>query len=209
MRGLREYYDKTAAEWAENGYGDDGYLVCQKEFLSLLPSGGRVLDLCCGAGYESGRVSVQGFDVVGIDFSGESLKIARERNPDIPFYQEDMLKDYSHIGPVDGILLIAGLVHIDTADLSLAFLQMAKVLKPGGCVLISIREGQGKLSEWSYREIDGKAYDRNFIAHTLAELTEASKGLFTYQRELSTDMPIWHYYVFQRRSEDENKRDHL
>ena len=117
MLGTREYYDKTAAEWAENGYGDGEYLPCLDEFLSLLPPGGRVLDLCCGAGYETGRIRARGFEALGLDFSGGSLRIARERNPDLPFYQGDMLEDYAHIGMVDGILLSAGLVHVETADL--------------------------------------------------------------------------------------------
>lgn len=198
MRGVQDYYDKTAAEWAENGYSEDASLPCLDEFLALLPSGGRVLDLCCGAGYETGRIRGKGFDAVGLDFSGESLKIARERNPDIPFVQGDMLADYSHIGPVDGILLSAGLVHIETADLPLAFAQMAKVLKPGGFLLASIREGEGKLADLSFREIDGEQYDRNFIAHTLEELVTAAEGLFTYRRELPSDMAVWRQYLFQR-----------
>lgn len=198
MRGVQEYYDKTAAEWAVNGYDDKAYLPCLDEFLSLLPPGGRVLDLCCGAGYETGRIRARGFDALGLDFSGESLNIARERNPDIPFFQADMLGDYSHIGMVDGILLSAGLVHIETKDLSLAFAQMAKVVPPGGLVLASIREGHGKLDEWSLRQIDGEEYDRNFIAHTLDELLEGAGGLFSYQRELPSDMPIWHQYLLRR-----------
>ena len=198
MRGVQEYYDKTAAEWAANGYDDKAYLPCLDEFLSLLPPGGRVLDLCCGAGYETGRIQAQGFDALGLDFSGESLKIAREHNPDIPFFQADMLDDYSHIGMVDGILLSAGLVHIETKDLSLAFAQMAKVVRPDGLVLASIREGHGKLDEWSLRQIDGEEYDRNFIAHTLDELLEGAGGLFAYQRELPSDMPIWHQYLLRR-----------
>ena len=198
MRGIQEYYDKTAAEWAENGYGGDGYLPCLDEFLSLLPPGGRVLDLCCGAGYETGRIRARGFDALGLDFSGESLRIARERNPDVPFFQADMLGDYSHIGMVDGILLSAGLVHIETKDLALAFAQMAKTVRPGGYVLASIREGSGKLDEWSLREIDGEQYDRNFIAHTLEELTGAAQGLFSYCRELPSDMPIWRQLLFRR-----------
>ena len=108
MRGTREYYDKTAAEWAENGYGDGAYLPCLNEFLSLLPPGGRVLDLCCGAGYETGRIRARGFEALGLDFSGGSLSIARARNPDIPFFQGDMLGDYSQVGMVDGILLSGG-----------------------------------------------------------------------------------------------------
>lgn len=199
MRGVQEYYDKTAAKWAANGYDDQAYLPCLDEFLSLLPPGGRVLDLCCGAGYETGRIRERGFDALGLDFSGESLKIARERNPDIPFYQGDMLEDYSRIvGMVDGILLSAGLVHVETADLPRAFAQMAKVVKPGGYVLASIREGSGRLEEWSLREIDGEQYDRNFIAHTLDEVTRVAKGLFAYRRELPSDMPIWRQLLFAR-----------
>lgn len=198
MRGVQEYYDKTAAEWAENGYSDEAYLPCLDEFLALLPPGGRVLDLCCGAGYETGRIRAKGFDALGLDFSGESLRIARERNPDIPFFQADMLGDYSQIGPVDGILLSAGLVHIETKDLPLAFSRMAQVLRPGGLLLASVREGEGKLDEWSLREIDGENYDRNFIAHTLNELVEGAGGLFAFLRELPSDRPIWRQYLFAR-----------
>lgn len=202
MKGVQEYYDKTAAEWAANGYDDQAYLPCLGEFLSLLPPGGRVLDLCCGAGYETGRIRERGFDALGLDFSGESLKIARERNPDIPFYQADMLGDYSQaVGMVDGILLSAGLVHVETADLPLAFARMAEVVRPGGLVLASIREGSGKLDEWSLREIDGEQYDRNFIAHTPDEVIGAAEGLFSYCRELPSDMPIWRQLLFRREGE--------
>lgn len=199
MRGVQEYYDKTAAEWAANGYDDQAYLPCLEEFLSLLPPGGRVLDLCCGAGYETGRIRERGFEALGLDFSAESLKIARERNLDIPFYQADMLGDYSQtVGMVDGVLLSAGLVHVETADRPLAFARMAKVVRPGGLVLASIREGNGKLDEWSLREIDGERYDRNFIAHTPDEVIGAAEGLFSYCRELPSDMPIWRQLLFRR-----------
>lgn len=198
MHGVQDYYDKTAAAWAEEGYQPGAELPCLNEFLALLPPGGRVLDLCCGAGYETGRIRARGFDALGLDFSGESLKIARERNPGIPFYQGDMLEDYSRLGPVDGILICAGLVHIETKDLPLAFARMAAVVRPGGYVLASVREGVGKLDEWSLREVDGEEYDRNFIAHTLSELTAAAEGLFSYRRELPSDMVVWRQYLFER-----------
>lgn len=198
MHGVQDYYDKTAAAWAEEGYQPRAELPCLNEFLALLPPGGRVLDLCCGAGYETGRIRARGFDALGLDFSGESLKIARERNPGIPFYQGDMLEDYSRLGPVDGILICAGLVHIETKDLPLAFARMAAVVRPGGYVLSSVREGVGKLDEWSLREVDGEEYDRNFIAHTLSELTAAAEGLFSYRQELPSDMAVWRQYLFER-----------
>lgn len=197
MHNTQEYYDKTAAAWAENGYQDGAELPCLEEFLSLLPPGGRVLDLCCGAGYETGRIRARGFEALGLDLSAESLKIARTRNPDIPFYQGDMLEDWSHVGAVDGILLSAGLVHIGTGDLPLAFARMAEAVRPGGYVLCSIREGSGRLEEWSLREIDGEKYDRNFIAHTVDEVAAAAGAWFAFVRELPEEAP-WRQLLFRR-----------
>lgn len=198
MLGTMEYYDKTAAQWAEEGYADGARLPYLTEFLSLLPPGGRVLDLCCGAGYESGRIRAGGFEAVGLDLSAASLEIARERNPGIPFFQGDMLEDYSHVGPVDGILLSAGLVHIENPDLPLAFARMGAVLRPGGYLAASVREGSGRLDSRSIVEVDGQTFDRNFIAHTLDELREAMGPGFAYRRELPSDMAVWRVYLFQK-----------
>lgn len=198
MLGTREYYDKTAAQWAEEGYAEDARLPYLTEFLALLPPGGRVLDLCCGAGYESGRIQAQGFEAVGLDLSAASLEIARERNPDIPFFQGDMLEDYSSLGPVDGILLSAGLVHVENPDLPLAFQRMGRVLRPGGYLAASVREGSGRLDSRSIMEVDGQTFDRNFIAHTLEELTEAMGEGFSYLRELPSDMAVWRVYLFRK-----------
>lgn len=198
MLGTMDYYDKAAAEWAERGYAQDSELECLRDFLNMLPEGARVLDLCCGAGYESRRIADLGYEAVGIDFSEESLKIARQKNPAISFYQEDMLCDYSYIGIVDAIIVIAGLVHIETEKLPLAFEQMRKVLKEGGKLLVSVREGSGKMEDKSFCEIGGVQYDRNFIAHTPEELKKAAEGLFSYQGEMKSDMRVWKNYVFNR-----------
>lgn len=196
MLGTMDYYDKAAAEWAERGYAPDAEVECLRDFLKMLPKRARILDLCCGAGYESKRIVELGYEAVGIDFSEESLKIARQKNPDISFYHEDMLCDYSYIGAVDAIMVIAGLVHIETEKLPLAFEQMCKVLKKGGKLLVAVREGVGKMEDRSFCEIEGVQYDRNFIAHTLEELKKASEGLFSYQCELKSDMQVWKSYVF-------------
>lgn len=198
MLGTMEYYDNFAAEWAERGYAQDSELECLRDFLDMLPDEARILDLCCGAGYESRRIANYGYEVVGIDFSGKSLMIARQKNPSITFYQEDMLCDYSYIGEVDAIMVIAGLVHIDQEKLPLAFEQMEKVLKKEGRLLISVRDGIGKMEDRSLCEIEGVQYDRNFIAHTREELQKAAEGMFSYQCELRSEMSVWKNYVFKK-----------
>ena len=202
MLGCREFYDKTAASWAKNGYLDEAEPVCMDEFCALLPAGGRVLDLCCGTGYESFRLRRRGFVPVGLDFSEASLAIAREKNPDVSFIRGDMLESYvAQVGPVDGIICIAGLVHVENRDLPLAFQRMGEALKPGGYLLASVRYGSGRMEERSVTEIDGQTYDRNFIAHNEEELTAAMGEGFALVREMPSDLKIWAYYLFQKLEE--------
>lgn len=192
------FYDKTAASWASKGYTDEAEPVCMDEFCALLPPGARVLDLCCGTGYESYRLRRRGFDVVGLDFSAASLAIAREKNPDIPFYRANMLSSYPQVGKTDAVICIAGLVHAETRDLPTAFQKIAEVLRPGGYLLASVRYGTGKMEERSISEIDGQTYDRNFIAHNEEELQASMGPAFKLVRELPSDLKIWAYYLFQR-----------
>jgi len=197
MKGVREYYDRMAAEWADRWYGDDAMLPLLRRFLSVLPAQPRVLDLCCGAGYESMRMASLGAEVVGLDLSGESIAIARARNPQIPFHVGDMLEDYAALGPVDGVICIAGLVHLTKEQLPLAFRRMADAMKPGARALLVVRDGEGRLAGQSDVIIDGERYDRAFYAHTLDELTEATARRFCFEGEISGDEPSpWRNYIF-------------
>lgn len=198
MLGCKEFYDKTAASWAEKGYLDAAEPVCMDEFCALLPVGGRVLDLCCGTGYESFRLHRRGFQPVGLDFSEASLAVAQEKNPEVPFFQGNMLNPYPQVGVVDGIICIAGLVHVENRDLPLAFQRMSEVLKPGGYLLASVRYGTGRMEERSVTEIDGETYDRKFIAHNEEELSAAMGEDFTLVREMPSNLKIWAYYLFQK-----------
>ena len=140
-----------------------------------------------------------GAKVVGIDFSEVSINIARERNTDIEFYIDNMLNDYSYIGKVDGIAVIAGLIHLGNTQLENAFRSMNHVLKDNGLILMVVREGTGKREQQSYVTIDNEEYDRNFIAHTLYELCFYSKGMFEYVEEiLPNDADIWKRYLFKK-----------
>ncbi len=74
MGDLQKYYDATAGETAKEWYPNTVLLPTLRELVALLPKRPRVLDLGCGAGYESMRLHSLGAEIVGIDFSPESIK---------------------------------------------------------------------------------------------------------------------------------------
>jgi len=198
MKSTVDFYDKTAADWAAKGYGTEPEIPCMFDFARQFPTGSRFLDLCCGCGYETRRLYDLGYQVSGLDFSAGSLAIAKAKNPDIAFYLGNMLEDYSFVGSMDAIFCIAGLVHVENDQLPLAFKRMSDVVKAGGGLFLTIREGNGKLPERSLVTIDDEDYDRNFIAHTLAELTDAASGLFSFVEEVGWDGSPWHNYIFRK-----------
>ncbi len=199
MKSIKDYYNKTCSKWAEEWYPKDDMLLYLKHFINKLPKYPKILDLCCGAGYESMRMNNLGAKVIGLDFSEESIKIAKEKNPDIDFFVGDMLQDFSYLRQVDGIVISAGLVHLPNEKLRLAFKNCWNILKPNGSMLLVVRDGSGKRSQQSYVTIDGENYDREFYAHSLQELMEYSTGLFKFDVEiLPNENDFWKKYIFQK-----------
>lgn len=196
MRGISDYYNKTAS-WAASGYQTESEIPALTDFVKKFPQGSRFLDMCCGCGYDSARIYGMGYEVIGIDFSEESLKITRHRNPNIIFVCENILNDYSYVGKVDGVILIAGLVHVGVSDLRQVFSRMRDVMMENGQVFLTIWEGMGKIESRSIAVIDGVTYDRNFIGHNLSSLVAASEGLFSFLREVAFEGSPWHHYIFK------------
>ena len=79
------FYDLTAEQTADEWYSKDILMPTIHGFCALLSERPRVLDLGCGAGYESRRLASVGAQVLGVDFSEENIRIARERTPQCRF----------------------------------------------------------------------------------------------------------------------------
>ena len=55
----------------------------------------RMLDLACGKGRHSRYLAAQGFDVVGLDLSENSIAFAKQfEQPNLTFFQHDMRKPF-------------------------------------------------------------------------------------------------------------------
>lgn len=167
---IQEFYNDIAQRFADEWYDNDSLLDTLKHFLSLLPHSPIVLDLGCGAGYESMRLKKLGAQVVGIDYSEAPIQIARDRNPDCRFEVMDFRSISPELGRFDGIVAIASLIHIKDEELARVFNGMKSVLSAGGYVMVILKEGKGLSSEHTHIERDGKKYNRYFYLHGRADL---------------------------------------
>ena len=109
-----------------------------KGWLKENSKGRRVLDYCCGLGNTSAEVASYGALVDAIDISSEEIETAketaRERGVDknITFH----VMDAEHTDFDDNtfdIIVCCGVLH--HLDLDAAYKELARVLKPDGCVL--------------------------------------------------------------------------
>lgn len=139
----------------------------------------RVLDLCCC-----------------VDFSAESLAIARRECPQAQFFEADMRGDLSFLGQFDAAICIAGFVHLSDAELLGVFRSLAELLPSGAPLLLTVKDGEGYAPKMSLTTIDGEAYDRRFCLHTADALCAAAAPGFRYAQE---PQDVWRNHLFCRR----------
>ncbi|MFA6045013.1 MAG: methyltransferase domain-containing protein [Phycisphaerales bacterium] len=117
------------------------YLVYGDRPINLLPTpltGKRVLDVGCGNGFWSGRLSQLGATVVGLDGSVAGISIAKSRYPALRFEQiyatSTLLADLGE-QPFDGILSVEVIEHL--VDPRGFIKGCVDALKPGGVLVLT------------------------------------------------------------------------
>lgn len=200
--GIKAYYDAAAEQWADKWYEEGLMLPLLKQFMGILPESPRILDAGCGAGYESKRLHGLGAEVVGVDFSEVSIKIARERTPECRFEVMDCRElDADVLGAFDGIISIALLVHMQTPELPAVFAGFRRVIKPGGYLFIAFVEGDGYGDKQSLLEVDGVQYNRAFYRHPEERMDAmaAQAGFVHYDEWYQEGEPEgrWQFHVYR------------
>jgi len=102
--------------------------------------GKTVLDVGCGTGLYSIRLSESGADVTAVDISSKMIEIARRKAQDrgqyIWYDQADMAKLPYENRTFDMVVSITTLEF--SADPLLALMEMARVLRPGGKLVVGV-----------------------------------------------------------------------
>ena len=123
----------------------------------------RVLDLGCGSGKHLLYLAGRGFDLYGIDISGEAIKTARG------LFKEKNLRADLRVGNIfkrlpfergyfDAVISTRALHHAGIGDIRRAIREMERVLRPGGVVYVTVRKRTKKGGRRGYRSIGPRTY---------------------------------------------------
>jgi SAM-dependent methyltransferase len=128
-------YRVWSRTYDEPGNGIFGYEEpTVHEIVDALPPG-PALDAACGTGRHAEYLAARGHDVIGVDGSPEMLERARSRVPKAAFRLGDLHALPVPDDHVDLITCALALTHVP--DLGPVIAEFARVLRPGGHLVIS------------------------------------------------------------------------
>ncbi len=143
---VREGYDAIAKTYLvvrNESYPNDVELL--QELIQRLPQGAKVLDAGCGSGVPITRILNQSFDVIGVDFSEEQIRLARERVPEAEFVCQDITALDFPDESFDAICSYYTIIHIPREEHRGLLQSFNRMLKESGLVLLCM--GAGDLPE--------------------------------------------------------------
>jgi SAM-dependent methyltransferase len=170
-----QFYRRNAEAYAGWAKASSTRLV---GFLDLLPPGGSVLDLGCGAGNHCAEMLARGFKVRATDGSPEMAEIASRRlnHPVEPM----LFHELEEQGAFDGVWASACLLHVPRDELAGILGRIRRALKPGGLLYASY-----KIGDHDGRDSLGRYY--NYPSPQWLETTYAASGQW-YQVKSDTSV---------------------
>lgn len=166
--------------------------VEQESVLSLLPGvdGLTVLDAGCGTGRYLRLLADRGARTVGVDLSAAMLARARGISPRVARGSICAL-------PIDAMsvdVIVCGLALGDVPHLEPALAELARVLRPGGCIVYSVVHFAGGPAGWTRSfETGGRQYAIDGYWHTADEHRQACAGagltITAWEEPVLNDVP--------------------
>jgi ubiquinone/menaquinone biosynthesis C-methylase UbiE len=133
---IAENYD----EYYQTDFGKEVDIIEKNiinSFLSKIPIKSNVLELGCGTGHWTKFFNKKGFNnIIAVDISNEMLKIAKKKNIDAIFLQEDSLNLTFKNNFFDTVISITMLEFVENQDKSIK--EITRVLKPNGNLILGI-----------------------------------------------------------------------
>lgn len=126
---------KRYLEWDAGVAVRNHYL---EQLSTLVPAGGRVLDLGCGPGVPVARKLVKKTSVVGVDISAKQFSLARQNVPEAHIIHADMMALDFPEASFDGIAAFYSLIHLPRGEHAEMLRRIMTWLRPGGVFIASM-----------------------------------------------------------------------
>ncbi|MFF9867609.1 class I SAM-dependent DNA methyltransferase [Streptomyces sp. NPDC013953] len=153
LHATREAYDAVASTYAEQFHDSLRDRPLERALLSAFAElvrtngGGMVADLGCGPGHITAHLHELGLDAFGVDASPAMVELAREANPGLRFEVGSMAGLDIGGGTLGGVLSRWSVIHTPPRDLPAILAEIARVLAPGGHLLIEFPATDGPRHE--------------------------------------------------------------
>ena len=143
-RAIRRAYDDIVDEYLAERSDDLSATGLFDDLIERLSDDCQVLDAGCGAGVPVAERLAAEFEVVGVDFSIEQVRRARQNVPRANFVQGDMATLAFADETFDAVCAFFSLIHVPMDEHPRVAAEFSRVLRPGGVALLTV----GGEEEW-------------------------------------------------------------
>lgn len=138
-------YDGDAALYGRANPGmPDSVRADIDEFVGMLPTGARVLEIGSGTGRDAALMEQLGLRVRRTDITPGFVDLLRAQGVEAELLDPLVDDLYDPAGPHDAVWANASLLHVLRDDLGRVLVRLADVTRPGGVLRFSVKQGDGE-----------------------------------------------------------------
>ncbi|MEV4280001.1 class I SAM-dependent methyltransferase [Actinoplanes xinjiangensis] len=148
---LRHAHDVLAGWYAERLTGVLESMPIERAMLDLFSEltlaaglGIEVADIGCGTGRLVPYLASRGLSPRGVDLSHGMIEVARRDYPAFPFEVADLRELPLANASLAGVVCWYSLIFLPPSDRTVAFAELARVLRPGGYLVAAFKDGDGQ-----------------------------------------------------------------
>jgi len=140
-------------------------------FAELVRESGnlRAADIGCGPGHLTALLCEFGLDAFGVDLSPGMIGHARRAHPELRFEKGRMEALPVEDGGLGGVLAHYSMIHTPPGELPAALAEQARVLVPGGVLLVSFFATEGQLVRFDHKVTPAYSWPVKRFADLVAE----------------------------------------
>ena len=142
---VRDGYDKIAFQYAVKRTANSEDIQLLNLLVARLQPRSKVLDAGCGSGYPVSQFLSQYFQITGVDFAAEQIRLAKTNLPYSTFVCSDLTRMPFKKDVFDALVSYYAIIHVPRQEHSRLLVDFHRILRTGGLALLCL--GAGDLPE--------------------------------------------------------------